>query len=65
MDADDSGEVDFEELLRYARMNRELFQLLIGTGNRHTKGVIAYDAIKADPTDAAKTPPPKPRLSHA
>ena len=38
------GSVSFEELLAYANMNREHFQLLIGAGNRHTKGMIAYDA---------------------
>ena len=44
MDADGSGSVDFEELLRYARMNREVFQILIGTGNRHTKGTGGWSA---------------------
>ena len=46
MDANQDGSVSFDELLRYSRMNRELFQLMIGTGNRKTKGLIEYDAGK-------------------
>jgi len=56
MDANQDGSVSFDELLKYSRMNRELFQLMIGTGNRKTKGLIEYDAARVAEYDQVAHP---------
>lgn len=64
MDVNGDGTISFDELLKYSKMNRELFQVMIGTGNRNHTGAIA-DAGAGAGAGATHTPARHSKLARS